>query len=59
MQLSADLAKPVPVRFRMLGVRLEFGSGSGKRSSDVIVLTGSQATSSERRAKLSVDSAPF
>jgi hypothetical protein len=45
MQLSADLTKPVPAKYRMLGLRFEFGLDSGKRSSDVIVFTGSEASS--------------
>jgi len=44
MQLSADLAKPVPAQYRMVGLRFEFGSQVGKRSSDVIVFTGSKET---------------
>ncbi len=46
MQLSAELATPVPAQYRMLGLRFEFGSDSGKRSADVIVFTGSEASSS-------------
>ncbi|HVR46204.1 MAG TPA: hypothetical protein VMT95_06170 [Candidatus Binatia bacterium] len=44
MQLSADLAKVAPSQYRMLGLRFEFGLDSGKRSSDVIVFTGSEAS---------------
>ncbi|HEV3092804.1 MAG TPA: hypothetical protein VGX91_15290 [Candidatus Cybelea sp.] len=44
MQLSADLSKPVPDKYRMLGLRFEFGLDANKRSSDVIVFTGSQAS---------------
>ena len=46
MQLSANLAKVVPQDYRLLGLRFEFGLDGGKRSSDVIVFTGSQASNS-------------
>jgi hypothetical protein len=44
MQLNADLAKVVPSQYGMLGLRFEFGLDSGKRSSDVIVFTGSESS---------------
>jgi hypothetical protein len=47
MQLSASLAKVAPSQYRMLGLRFEFGLDSGKRTSDVVVFTGSN-TSSDR-----------
>jgi hypothetical protein len=57
MQLSADLARPVPIRYRMLGLRFEFGLDAGKRSSDVVVFTGSEASNNHdsrfvKRARL-------
>jgi hypothetical protein len=45
MQLSAGLAKPAPSQYRMLGLRFEFGVKAGKHDSDVVVFTGSDASS--------------
>lgn len=47
MQLSADLLRPVPPQYTLLGLRFEFGLDGGKRSSDVVVFTTSQ-TSNDR-----------